>query len=454
MIKLYTDISMQRRFIIVVVLIGMIIPEIVYGQKKMTVHDCMEYAVSHSTKMRLQEADRSDEQWQRREAIMMAFTPSISAQTYAYNQYGRNLDPETNTYNNVTTFYNGYSASAGITLFNGFQAINNLRMANTSLLMGVSKQQQEIDNICLATMEAFANVIYYTQMEKVVLEQVSTARDARNKALRQEELGQKGHADVVQMESELAQKEYILITTQNQKNSAILTLKDVMYWPADEELLLDTNVNERLMEGIEISSIENNAKNLLPSAQIAAFNLQNATLDLKKARGTYSPTLSLYAGWSTTFYTYPGLVDYTPASFANQFVNNGGEYIQLQLSIPIFDRWSRRTHVGRKKNALVRAEAQYDQTMRNISNEVRMAINERDGAEASFRQAEKVAQVEKEAYHLSTKQYEAGLISAIEYQTASSNYLKAMAERMKSLLTLKIKDAVVRYYNGESYINQ
>ena len=29
-----------------------------------------------------------------------------------------------------------------------------------------------------------------------------------------------------------------------------------------------------------------------------------------------------------------------------------------------------------------------------------------------------------------------------------------MAERMNSLLQFKIKDAVVRYYNGEPYINQ
>ena len=126
----------------------------------MTLHDCMEYAVSNSTKMRIQAADRSDEQWQRRHAIMQAFTPTLSAQTYAYNQYGRNLDPETNTYNNVTTFHNGYGVSAGITLFDGFQAVNNLRMASTSVKMGASKEQQERDQICLATMEAFANVLY------------------------------------------------------------------------------------------------------------------------------------------------------------------------------------------------------------------------------------------------------------------------------------------------------
>ena len=446
------------RIFVTVLLTGCLLPVAAKAQEQapsaMTLHDCMEYAVSNSTKMRIQAADRSDEQWQRRHAIMQAFTPTLSAQTYAYNQYGRNLDPETNTYNNVTTFHNGYGVSAGITLFDGFQAVNNLRMASTSVKMGASKEQQERDQICLATMEAFANVLYYSEMVQVVADQVETAKTARDRAVRQEELGQKGHADVVQMESELAQKEYLLISTTNEKNNAILTLKDVMYWPADEELVLDTDVREPLCNGIDAACLEMTAKSLLPSAQIASFNVKNATLDLKSARGAYSPSIGLYGGWSTTYYTYPGMAGYTPAPFGDQFRNNGGEYIQLQLSIPIFDQFRRRTNLQQKKNALARAEAQYDQTMRDIENEVRRAVSDRDGAQAAFHQAERLADVQQEAYQLSTKQFEAGLISAIEYQTASQTYLNAMAERMNSLLQLKIKDAVVRYYNGEPYINQ
>lgn len=420
----------------------------------MTLHDCMEYAISHSTQMRIEAADRNDEQWQRRQAIMRAFTPSVDAQTYAYNQYGRNLDPETNTYNNVTTFYNGYSVSAGITLFDGFQAVNNVKMATTAVKMGLSREQQRKDEISLATMEAYYNVIYYTELASVLEGQVAIAKSARDRAARQEQLGQKGHADLLQMESELAQREYQLIVAQNQKNDAIITLKDVMFWPNGEPLNIDTNVVEPIIKDVEESALCSSAKVLLPSAELALMGVKNANLDLKSARGAYSPRLGLYAGWSTTYYTYPGMAGYTPKPFSEQFINNGGEYIQLQLTIPIFDQFRRRTQLNQKKSALTRAQAQYDKTMRDIENEIHRALNDRDGAEAAFRQADKLAQVQKEAYTLSTKQFEAGLISAIEYQTASQTYLKAMAERINSLLKLKLKDSVVRYYNGEAYINQ
>lgn len=420
----------------------------------MTLRECMEYAVSNSTKMRIESANRNDEQWQRRHALMSLFTPSVDAQTYAYNQYGRNLDPETNTYNTITTFHNGYSVSAGITLFDGFQSVNNLKMASTAAKMGISREQQTRDEICLATMEAFYNVIYYTELQSVLESQVATAEKARDKAVRQEELGQKGHADVIQMESELAQKQYQLITTRNMRNDAMITLKDVMFWPVGDELMIDNNVAEPTLTPVFLSEISSSAKLNLPDAEMALMTKKRAALDLKSARGAYSPTLGLYAGWSTTYYTYPGMKDYSPASFGEQWRNNRGEYVQLALSIPIFDQLRRRTTLKTKKNALVRAEAEYDQKMRDIENEVARAVSDRDGAQAAFTQAEKLANVQQEAFRLSTKQFENGLISAIEFQTASQNYLHAMAERINNLLKLRIKDSLVRYYSGESYLSQ
>ena len=420
----------------------------------LTLHDCMEYAISNSTKMRIEAADRKDEQWQRRQAIMEVFTPRISAQTYANNQYGRNLDPETNTYNSVTTFYNGYNASASITLFDGFQLINNMKMASTAAKMGVSKEQQKRDEICLATMEAYYNVIYYSELAAVLEEQVATAKTARDRAARQEELGQKSHADVVQMESELAQKQYQLTNARNQQKDATITLKDVMFWPVNEELTIDTEVSAPLLTPVQQAEVSEWAKQQLPSAKIAFLNVRNATLDLRKARGAFSPTISFSAGWSTTYFTYPGKEGYQTTSFGEQFRNNRGEYIQVSVSIPIYDQLRRRTTLSLKKSAVRRAEAQYDQALRDIENEVARAINDRDGAHDAYRQADQLADVQQEAFQLSTKQFETGLISAIEFQTASQTYLTAMAERMSALLKLRIKDAVVRYYNGESYINQ
>ena len=251
--------------------------------KVWTLRDCMEYAVSNSTQIRIQHADMDDERIARRDAILNAFTPYIDAATGISSSFGRAVDPETNTYISTTSFNNAYSVSAGITLFNGFQAVNRLRITKTAVEMGISEEQRIKDNICLSTMQAYCNVVYYSRLAGILAEQVETARTSLHVAERQEELGQKGYADVVQMEAELAEMEYRHISAENSRNDALLTLKDVMFWPIGEELEIDLSIADGgafLPDGTrDTESILANAMASLPDVFIARGAMENARLE-------------------------------------------------------------------------------------------------------------------------------------------------------------------------------
>jgi outer membrane protein len=423
----------------------------------MNLKDCMRYAVEHSTKMRIQQAVNRDAQIDRRDAILDAFTPQVSGNTYAYYNFGRSIDPETNTYSLTTSFHNGYSLSAGIYLFNGFQAVNNLKITKTAQEMGLTKERQLEDQICLATMEAYCNVLYYTEMEKALQAQMTTAEKALQLAQKQEELGQKSHADVVQMQSDLAERQYQLTTCHNNLNNALITLKDVMFWPIEEPLKVSDVVMQRLplvVQGAEAEALIDQAKLRMPEIALAEGALKNARLALKTARWQMLPTLALYGGWSSSYFTYPGKDGYVPTPYFDQIKNNRGEYVQLSMSIPIYDRLSKHSNIAKRKNALDRAEADYEQTLQAVEAEVRRAIADRDGTADAMRQAETRATLQQEAFALNGKRFEQGLISSIEYQTASNNYLNALAEQLNAMLQFFIKNSVVNYYKGISYIDQ
>lgn len=424
----------------------------------MNLKECMRYAVEHSTKVRIQQATNRDAQIDRRDAILAAFTPQVEGSTYAYSNFGRSIDPETNTYIRTTSFHNGYSLSAGMTLFNGFQAVNNLKITKTAQLMGLTKAQQIEDQICLATMEAYCNVLYYTELEKAIKAQVATAETSVRLATRQEELGQKSHADVVQMQSDLAERQYQLTICRNNLNNAMITLKDVMFWPIEEPMKIDSlSVIETPYYDVStntVSKLVAFAQANMPSVLLAEGTMKNARLALKTARWQLLPRLSLYGGWSSSYFTYPGREDYVPTPFMDQIKNNGGEYIQLSLSIPIFDRLSAHSNIAKKKNAYKRAQAEYEQTLQTVEAEVRRAIADRDGTADALLQAETRAELQSEAFALNTKRFEQGLISSIEYQTASNNYLNALAEQLNARLQYFIKNSVVTYYGGTPYIEQ
>ena len=108
------------------------------AQSTMSLHDCMAYAISNSTKMRIQQAAIGDAQISRRDAALALFTPQINASTYAYYNFGRSIDPQTNTYFNTTSFHNNYGVNAGYDLFDGFKAVNNLKISKTGMLIADS----------------------------------------------------------------------------------------------------------------------------------------------------------------------------------------------------------------------------------------------------------------------------------------------------------------------------
>lgn len=423
------------------------------AQQGMTLRECMEYAVSNSTKMKVAKADRSDGQVQRREAIMKAFTPAVSAGTSAYEEFGRHQDPGTNTYTTTSSFRNYWYIDASLVLFDGFKAVNNIKISDMSAKMGESREQQTENEICLATIEAYCNAIYCSRLEKVLEEQVNTARTAVRRAELGERNGQKSYADVIQLQAELAHKEYQLTDTRNMVRHAMLTLKAVMFWPACDSLLLDTVMAEPLEVQADAAAIAAFARENQPLGDIAKMTLESARTDLKTARWNYAPSLRLDGAVSTNYFTYPG-GSTDDIGFRGQLKDNLGEGIQLSLSLPIFSQHSRRANVLRKKNAYLRASAQYDEQMREIENEVYRAVNDRDGARAAYRQAQQMELVQAQAFALNSRRFEQGLISSIEYHTACESYLNACAECLGSLLKYRIKDCIVNYYNGIPYINQ
>ena len=424
------------------------------AQATMSLHDCMAYAISNSTKIRIQQAAIGDAQISRRDAALALFTPQINANTYAYYNFGRSIDPQTNTYFNTTSFHNNYGVSAGYDLFDGFKAVNNLKISKTGMLIADSQEKQAEADICLAVMEAYYNVVYYKRLVDVYEEQVSVAEQALTKARRQEELGQKGHADVIQMEADLADREYDLINTRNQYESQKMTLADLMFWPVGEELEIEYSVIsseaagevEKSADSVVAFALDHN-----PAVQIASWQALNAKRELNTAKWQTLPSIGLYAGWNTSYYTYQGSAT---ATFRDQFRNNMGEYVELSLSIPIWNRLNKQSTISRKRHAFEKASAELDQKRRDVESEVRRAIQDRDGAATAYEQACRKAEVQSEAYTLNLKKLEQGLISPLEFQTANNNYLKAQADEMNSLFKYLIKNAVVRYYNGVEYINQ
>ena len=102
-----------------------------------TMKQCMQYAVAHNHAVKQAELELDNYKATKTGAIGR-FLPEVDAGIGAQYNFGRAIDPETNGYTDVSTFYNGYQLSTSLPLFDGFSRLHALKAAKAGELMGES----------------------------------------------------------------------------------------------------------------------------------------------------------------------------------------------------------------------------------------------------------------------------------------------------------------------------
>ena len=207
------------------------------AQDAWTLQRCMHYAVEHNHEVKRAELELDNYKAGRTGAIGR-FLPSVDASIGAQYNFGRAIDPETNGYTDVSTFYNGYSLQASLPVFDGFSRIHALRAAKASVLMGHQALRQKQNQTALSVLQAFANVAYYEGLVKMAEAKVSETTLLLRQTRLLEEVGRKSAADVAQVESQKSEADYELTRQQSLLASALLELKKGMNYPLTDSLRL------------------------------------------------------------------------------------------------------------------------------------------------------------------------------------------------------------------------
>lgn len=414
-----------------------------------TVERCMEYAAEHSHIVRQQRYDLDESRIERTRAIG-AFLPSIYGETSGQMNFGRAIDPETNTYTNVSTLYNGYGLQTSLTIFDGLQRYNELRLARANVAMGRSGVEAERDDVRMKVYKAYMELVYC----EGAIEQTSRKRDESRSLLRQTEVmaevGQKSDADVAQMRATLAADDYELTHMQSQCIKARLALKQLMNYPVTDTLLVVTDIVSGETKQSQDESPEQIYSHAVlgnPRVMQAKSGVDAARYNLRAARGMLLPTLSFSAGVTTSFYR--NMDHGGHASFGSQFKNNAGEYLSLSLSIPIFNRLSTLSTIRSRRVALDRAvdklAYQRSELQRII---VETAVDVDNSRKEVAKMLEQVAS-DSIAAHLTTRKYEEGLASSIDVKTAAVTLLQSRVRLLQSRLTLMYNQWVMEYYRQQ-----
>ena len=436
---------MMKRLLITIYAIAAVLQ--LSASEPWSVERCMQYAADHSHTVRQQQFALEDSRAAKTQAIG-AFLPSVYGSVDGQMNFGRAIDPSTNTYTDVSTLYNGYGLQASLVVFDGLQRYNNLRLAKANEAMGRSGVRAEKDDVALKVYKAYMDLVYC----EGAVSQTAKKRDESRELLRQTsvmaEVGQKSDADVAQMRATLAADEYELAHMQSQTTKAMLALKQLMGFPVDSALaVIQPSFDNELLTAEDASQISAFAATDNPRIIKAQQNVEAARYSLRAARGALLPTISLSGGVSTSFFRNMNKGGH--ASFSSQFRNNAGEYVGLSLSIPLFDRLATYSTIRRRKTALAQAQENLAYEQSELR---RIIVEAASDVENSTKEVEKMQeQVEADsiASRLTTRKYEEGLASSIDVKTAAVTLLQSRVRLLQSQLTMAYNKKLLAYYKGE-----
>lgn len=443
----------MNRLAISLVAFAIAAPSVQAQTREWTMQECIAYAVERSTDVKQKELAARTAQAEKQEAVA-AFLPSISASTGAQYAWGRNIDPETNTYNTITTFYNSYGIYASLTVFDGGQTYNAWRVAKNERQRSMNLLQQSRDDKAIAVMQAYIDCVYAQGCLRLAEEKLQTSTETLRQTRIEEELGIKSRPDVAQIESEQAQDEYNLVHQQNVYNASRLSLLTEMNLAAEDTLgfavMPDSLLYQSAMQsdGASLPELKAYAADCSPEAIEARLQAEQYRLRYQSSKGALMPTVTLQAGVSTTY--YKNLTDGTGTeTFGRQFKNNMGEYVALTVSIPLFDRLSSITAMRRARNTWRDAELQRDETLRKLNNKIEQAVMDRDGYARETLSMQRKVEADSLSYSMQRAQFAEGMVTAIDLKTAANTLLESRVGLLQRQMLYLLKDKLVGYYKGE-----
>lgn len=441
------------------ILIGWLVWAAGASAQSWSLDDCMKYAVEHATEVK-REVVNARQRKQDYQHAVAGFLPTVSGGVQGQYAWGRNIDPETNTYNNVTTFNNYYQLYAELNVFDGFATINALKQAKLSRDYSATAMQKIQDDRAIDVMQKYVDAAYAEASIRIASEKLNESKRMLAKMKRLYELGEKGRPDVVQMESQVAEDEYNLTHQENVAKQSLLALKSAMNFPVDEELKIQINEEQNLKLtsdnkevpgfGVNYETIYQGFQNISPDLKSAEYEVERARYDYKIAKGRLLPSLSLGGGISTNYYknlSQKGQYD----GFASQFRNNQGEYLALTLSIPIYnsDRWH---SVKKARNDWQLAQVNLEETRRKLHDQIAQAVMDAEGYAKELHQMQKKVASDSLAYHMSSRKFEEGMLSTFDLHTAAQTLLESRIKELQMQMLLIIKQRLVAYYQGENLI--
>jgi outer membrane protein len=451
------------------------------AQNVWTLQKCLDYAMKNniSIQQNILAVATSNEKITQSYA---AFLPNLNGNIGHSYDYGRYVNPFTNTFANTRAVSENFSLSSNMTLFNGFQMQNTLKQSKLDYVSSEWDLKKIANDISLNVVSNYLQVLFAMENLAVANQQLDLIKKQQINTKNLFDAGSVAKGSLLEINAQVATDELSVITAQNGLDIAYLNLQQLLDLDSVKDFTIDKPILE-LPSGnittINSDQIFASAEKTLPEIKSADSKYQSSLVGLSIARGGRSPRLSLSGSIGTGYsdqresvngYTIaPPLMigvdgngipvysvtqefipTYVTTPFSDQWKDNVNKTIGLNLSLPFFNNWSAKSNIVRAKITVQTAKYTSDLARLTLKKSIEQAYLDATAAYKKYNATVTSVESLQEAFKYAQQKFDVGLLNSYDYLAAKNNLTKAESDLIQAKYDYIFKAKILDFYQGKS----
>lgn len=413
----------------------------------------------------------------------MAMLPNLNGSgTYGIN-WGRTIDPVTNNFTENEIQNSNASLSSSLLLWNGFRLFYNMKQSDADLDAASEDLIKARNDVILNVITLYLNVVFNKELYAVAQYQLKSTSEQLERTKKLADAGSVPLADVLNLDAQLATNEVNVIQRENDLSLSLLQLKQALQLPASSPMdvaLPQIDIENELLINKSSEEIFEIATMSMPEIKAAELRKRSSEFAFRSSRGNLFPRLSFNASFSSAYSDQrqqfypdggtttttvpvgyvqgvgtPVVTDITTPSgrfevpgFGDQYVDNRGRSVGINLQIPIFNGLSARS--AKQRAAINRnlADITLLETKNTLRQTVETAYNNAQAAIKTYQSTEKQVKARDEAFRMTKQRYNLGSVNFVDYQVAENNLFQAQSDLLRAKYDFIFRKKVLDFYQG------
>lgn len=452
------------------------------AQAPWSLEQCIAFAFENNLQIRQAELGAETAEIGQTEA-MGAFLPTVNGQaSHGYN-WGQTIDPFTNTFATSRIRSNQVGLNTGLTLFNGFNNLNNMKLSQSELARSEADLEAAQNAVALSIAQAYLTILLNEEFLNVARGNYNGTQQQVDRIRTLVEAGQLPDGNLADIEAQLYLDEASMINAQNQVDLAYLSLTQQLQLPPDQTagFSIDKPDPDAFGDVALIPSAEaavNHAVNQFPEIRSAESGVLSAEYSMALAKAGRYPSLfanySYGSGYSGAnqrgvgepiFEEVPiGITetseelvisgissfnDFETTPFMTQLRDNVNQSLFFSLQVPIFNGFRVESQVKRAQISMESATIGLEQQRQGLTQDVERAYADAKAAQKNVAASQRALEATQKAFGYAEIRFEQGVINTVDFNDARIRRDNAQADLIRNRYDYVFKAKVLDFYMGK-----